>query len=120
MSLSFLGLPFGIRLFSGVLALVAVVVIVFELLFAVEIFVRGTVNGLIGSGSAVDDDDGFIDVTLPKVLCTKFVGFLNIFVKLLVLNDSRPLDVVFDSTPLAESALIRVDFVLGLNIILTL
>lgn len=66
---------------------------------------------------------------LPNVDCTKFVEFLNSLVKLLVLNESKPLDVVdvdadTDAFDVAfslgvESALPRKLFVLWLNIILT-
>lgn len=61
---------------------------------------------------------------LPNVDCTKFVEFLKSFVKLLVLNDSKPFgagdalaDVAF-ATGGASVALPRMDFVLWLNIIL--
>lgn len=67
----------------------------------------------------------------PNVVCTKFDEFLNSFVKLLVLNDNKPFDaeqVAFGSATgdvsvvgaAAGSGLIRMDFVFGLNIILTL
>lgn len=72
--------------------------------------------------------DGAVE-TLPKVDCTKFVEFLKSFVKLLVLNDNKPLDVDDDAVETdafdvafsvgVESALPRMDFVLWLNIILT-
>lgn len=64
--------------------------------------------------------DGADVEPLPNVDCTKFVEFLKSFVKLLVLNDNKPLDVddaVTDAFDVAfsvgvESALPRVDFVL--------
>ena len=67
---------------------------------------------------------------LPKVDCTKFVEFLNNFVKLLVLNDNKPLDDDDDddddataAAAFGDSASValpppRVDFVFWLNIIL--
>lgn len=78
--------------------------------------------------SVTEDDDkkpldelfgGAFDDDVPNVVWTKFVGFLNNFVKLLVLNDNRLLaaDVVVDSTPFddvdwtPESDLTRLDFV---------
>lgn len=94
-------------------------------------------------GCADDDDDGVCVAAcnpLPNVDCTKFVEFLKSFVKLLVLNDSNPLDVSVDGVVgdddkfddeddgvdaafavggKVDSTLPRTDFVLWLNIILT-
>lgn len=60
--------------------------------------------------------------------CTKLVEFLKSFVKLLVLNDSKPdfgddtdavvVVVAFEFAVGAESGLFRMDFCLWLNIVL--
>lgn len=117
LTLSFLVLPFDMsRFLFDVFAFAFVLVRVVIALG--EMFVRGTVNGGVVSSGSATAVDAVADA--PNVVCTKFVGFLNIFVKLLVLNESKPLAVLFDSVPLVASFLIRFDFALGLNIILSL